>query len=708
MNTVFIDNLIKEAIALLKPENNMNLYKGSNAGSRLLTVLTELADEMIIYKEGAMLCKYQYLLLWRKYTINLEGDLLITAFLVNQSNRHADFINKNTFAWKLVIDHDNQELNSILMQGMVDNHYHLGGSLPTFQCIWIEIMTNELYRKRIENFFSDEKQLLKKAASIRQYFVDFLLKRNGILIEDSMLEGFEKYYEEREFLYHIIRELIQDDSTKILLRSLFYNYLTIKEWFRELVVQCGNNIGEQTFFSTNNNKDILLKWHNNLGQIIRSSINEQIRSSCIKKLEIRIKMQKSPLALYEYIKWLDYQINYSDVRYIICFSRKKNAHSDLQYRDQSKIAEIRKQSKDLNVFLATYPSIAKQIVGIDVCSKESNYKPEVFSEIMIRRGSSINRRLKRMYHTGETYLDILSGLRAVDECICFLGLRAGDRLGHAAPVFENVDEWYNNQGNQITISKEEYLDNMAWLYCNLPQTMQKDEEGEKILEEFQHYFRDLYQNAFEFNTILEFHHKRNIKADFGNTSVFHYFEAWKLRKEKPETIKKVVSENVVDEDKMIVYYIAYSYFYNAEVKNRGYEKINIYITNKMLTLIQMMQDIVQNKIIHKGICIEVCPSSNVLLGNVKKGYSHPLINLFKRMKKDQKQSDICVSINTDDQGIFSTSLISEYSLLVNAFEHEMDNNEDMNSSRDFLYKWINKIRENSIRMCDLYYEEEQL
>jgi len=161
----------------------------------------------------------------------------------------------------------------------------------------------------------------------------------------------------------------------------------------------------------------------------------------------------------------------------------------------------------------------------------------------------------------------------------------------------------------------------------------------------------------------------------------------------------------IGHDEMIAYSIAYCYFYHAEIKNRGSQKINIYITNKLLRLIQIMQNMIQNKISNHEICIEVCPSSNLLMGTVKKGFRHPVINLFERMKTNLKQPNICVSVNTDDQGIFSTSLMSEYSLLANIVETDIDNNAEkgMNYSRDSIYKWINKIRENGIRMFDLGY-----
>ena len=695
MNIEIIEKLISEANILLKPQNDINLYKNNGDSKYFFKVLTELANQLLRYKDERVLCKYKYLLLWRKYTSNLEGDLLVIVFLVNQSIYLPKF--KTEFNWKLVIDHDNEELNYILKKGLADNHYHLGGALPVFQSIWLELIENKCYRNEIENLIQDEQQMLKKAVWIRQYLIEFLIKRNKSLIEDFNLKGLEKYYKERKFLFYIIREIIQDDSIGMQIKNFVYEYLIIKEWFRGFIVQTQDNIGQEYFFTTNDKKTSYLKLHNNLGEIIKTSINEQCLSNYIKILEVRIKMQSSPFQLYTYIKWLNEQIGYSymKIHYIICFSRKINSLDDTHDKkneNQSKIISLEKQIEDLNIFLEKYPNIAKQVVGIDVCSNESNYKPEVFSELMIRKNNKADAKLKRMYHVGEYYSDLLSGLRSIDECISFFKLELGDRLGHAVPIFEDVAEWYNERNKRVLLLKEDYLDNIAWLYCNLPSNIQESKAGKTLLKRFRCLFQELYQNAF---TNAEY----NVKINFEKVNIYHYFESWKLRAQKPETIKRNLFECVYNENTAIIYYIAYCHFYNLEIKSKGQKLVKIYVSDEMITLTQKIQNIIQDKIKNKGIRIELCPSSNIFLGSVKKGYTHPLINVLKKQTNSLSAFDICVSINTDDQGIFTTSLMNEYSLLVNAFENETDNNGDKMYSKEFLYNWIDKIRENSIQMC---------
>ncbi len=46
------------------------------------------------------------------------------------------------FAWKVVIGHNNVQLNHILKRGISENHFHLYGSAPVFHLSWISLMNH--------------------------------------------------------------------------------------------------------------------------------------------------------------------------------------------------------------------------------------------------------------------------------------------------------------------------------------------------------------------------------------------------------------------------------------------------------------------------------------------------------------------------------------------------------------------------------------
>lgn len=58
------------------------------------------------------------------------------------------------------------------------------------------------------------------------------------------------------------------------------------------------------------------------------------------------------------------------------------------------------------------------------------------------------------------------------------------------------------------------------------------------------------------------------------------------------------------------------------------------------------------------------PSSNYLIGTIQKYEAHPILRFNSRyLHEFQKNMSVCVSINTDDQGVFDTLLENEYALM---------------------------------------------
>ena len=77
------------------------------------------------------------------------------------------------------------------------------------------------------------------------------------------------------------------------------------------------------------------------------------------------------------------------------------------------------------------------------------------------------------------------------------------------------------------------------------------------------------------------------------------------------------------------------------------------------SIVEQIQNYMMAIIVKKKIAIESNPSSNVKIGPID-GYNfHPCFRFLS--------NGINVSVNTDDKGIFATSLPNEYSLIANAY-----------------------------------------
>ena len=112
-------------------------------------------------------------------------------------------------------------------------------------------------------------------------------------------------------------------------------------------------------------------------------------------------------------------------------------------------------------------------------------------------------------------------------------------------------------------------------------------------------------------------------------------------------------------------------------------------------LLEKIQEDLLNKIEKKHIAIECNPSSNYKIGEIDRYEQHPILRFFNYgIDTPYSSHNIAVSINTDDQGVFSTSLEREYSLMALAMErNELKGH--TNSPRAVI-DWLDRVREMAI------------
>ena len=138
-----------------------------------------------------------------------------------------------------------------------------------------------------------------------------------------------------------------------------------------------------------------------------------------------------------------------------------------------------------------------------VDGQEIGCRPEVFAVVFRFLAEHVTEevvgaekvpQLKMTYHVGEDFLDVVDGLRAVDEAIYFLNLQCGDRIGHGTVLGIDVKKWYALKQYTIVLPQQDYLDNVVWLYHKLIEYgLQKfDHLKEALLREFDFYFSQVY------------------------------------------------------------------------------------------------------------------------------------------------------------------------------------------------------------------------
>lgn len=440
------------------------------------------------------------------------------------------------------------------------------------------------------------------------------------------------------------------------------------------------------------------------------------------------KIKQKYFYVYHFPKMPD-ELETKDREYFQTYLKCRNS----KYRKQLKrwaisLVEMREKNQQY----------ASRVLGIDACANELVVRPEVFGQAFRYLKEHIPKndylgefqykrplpRLRTTFHVGEDFLDVIYGLRAIDEVITFLGFTHGDRLGHAIALGIDVDEWYRNKMYRVYLSKQELLDNVAWLIKKIREYEIDiiSSSYDKLHNIYNKYYREIYvgNRSSSGRTINNNSEVYEYKTDRNIVSVDTYIDAWKLRGDNPEYyldytfINKETDTELLEnisfwnrcsyikmQNDTLVRELYLRYHYDPIVKSEGYKKTVLKVEGYLIDIIKKVQKELQVELRKRGIGIETNPSSNVLISTFKRYDKHPILNmnnfgLQNRTDNINETTQLFVSINTDDQGVFDTLLENEYALMGIALEKAKNSNGSYKYNQADIYNWLDNIRQMGI------------
>jgi hypothetical protein len=391
-------------------------------------------------------------------------------------------------------------------------------------------------------------------------------------------------------------------------------------------------------------------------------------------------------------------------------------HSELRKK-------VQKQSKAIVELREGYSRSSELIRGIDAASSEFDTRPEVFAQAFRflkdhklkgfynNLKETINEnKLYATFHAGEDFYDLVDGLRTIDEAINYLNLKQGDRLGHALALGINTKDYYDFKERKLMLPKEILLDNIVWLLAKIRKfgiSICRPEVN-RLEKFYDSLFREIYQDNFE----------GSMKNEYYPHTLF--FDSWKLRGDDPflylnnydnidvELIPNVTywercrinyfyPKNSNIRQSKLIKFLYHEYHFNPKVKRSGKKIKQFIITQDYISLVSEVQECYRNAIKKLNIGIECNPTSNYLIGTFDNYAKHPILTFYNlgleiEPKKIKDCPQLFVSINTDDQGIFGTSLENEYALMAIALEKEKDEFGQPKYHPTMIYQWLDNIR----------------
>lgn len=538
---------------------------------------------------------------------------------------------------------------------------------------------------------------------------------------------------ERSLMYGMFKRIYSDcannrDAT------LFYAYLVIKEEFRRQFVQVNKIVGFSNFSDYECRKADFIPYGSIYDTLlVRLAMASLVNNDCGKRyMEVRVtprltssENSKMLASIDDQIAFMNatdnLQIDREQYHYVFHFIKSKDVTLDellpVCPRHTNLRKQIERQARAIRAFRSNGYANAHRLVGIDAANSEIYCRPEIFAQAFryLSPCSPVNGEDKGLddigmtYHVGEDFYDIVDGLRAIDEVLKFMHFRNGCRLGHALVLGTDVTTYYESHEFRINATKQVMLDNIVWLYVNATRLGIFNSAMPYLKELFATYFRQIF-----------------VSGNQAMADIYTYYQSWLLRGDNPECYMCVVSAdntnnlkivcddtylasidswNIValnsddaakearhNDDAMRLYY---RYHYDESVKLIGRKgdvlRIKPSVRKDFMYIVSQVQQALLDKIERNHISIECNPSSNLKIGNFTRYDEHPIFKFYNQgLSTPHPRHDICVSINTDDAGVFATSLEREYSLLVLAMEK--NNGENYVNTPRSIINWIENVR----------------
>lgn len=511
----------------------------------------------------------------------------------------------------------------------------------------------------------------------RGYAFDYAIRQldTRLISPSALVSPYMVHHGERKLLYTFFYNYLGNSKKMRNLAPWIYFYVLVKNKVRREFIQTNQLVGFDNFDEYQKSKsqfkprldkqtirlfeEIAYKYavQTSLGPNLNHHLEARVTPSDIKRL-LGMDYTKSIFGNVEVIP-KEKQNCLTLVAHFI--KTKDKVQNSGMLRQGHSLNQLWKQihmlEQQWNYDLAHSDCHFPQLVGIDAASSEFNCRPEVFAPIF--RYARFRGMSNQTFHAGEDFYDLLDGLRTVDETIFYMRFTLGNRIGHGLALGTPAVKYYKSRHNTIIIPQQILLDNLVWLkYRTKEFNISLSEKVQLFIE--QNYMRLLSLLRYPICDMYTYWQSMLHRGDL------HSFESG-----LSDDIKYTLPEeqrNLSGNVKLCLDH----YLYSKECKEEGNKAITLKLPDSFPVDIQQLQSSMLKQIGKIGIVIECNPSSNLKIGRFSRYDEHPIFNFHPI--DGISHSTLCVSINTDDRGVFATSLCNEYSLIAASLYKQTDNN----------------------------------
>jgi len=350
-------------------------------------------------------------------------------------------------------------------------------------------------------------------------------------------------------------------------------------------------------------------------------------------------------------------------------------HSSLRH-------SLERQARALSRSIRRSPVLQTLVRGVDGAGNELDAPPEVFAPTF-RRVRRILGSGGASFHVGEDYVHLLSGIRAVREAVDYLGLRDGDRVGHAVALGVPPEHWARRVEDRTLMRIEDVLDDAVFALTTLAGGRQRFGDEALLASWAEQYSIEIYDRYIGVATLyaawalrsLDILAVRRLEQSFagasGDLNAFALHIRHCLRSELDEALSseiRLILAAVEESPEAFRVFLAY---HTTEVRRRGARVVEMRSAPNDPKAVSMETlSHLQNEglayLAARGVVIETLPSSNVRIGGYRTVADHHLLRWLGLVPAYEARPRFAVG--TDDPGIFSTNIVAEFAHIHAALE----------------------------------------
>lgn len=496
-------------------------------------------------------------------------------------------------------------------------------------------------------------------------------------------------------------------------QNFFYAYLLIKNKVRNELIQNNKIVGFRNFSNYERQKTLFLDEKEDFKKLVEPlALGQYFDAGRNRYIEPRITPKKSSVELHKYIEKLDKRIqNYSSAtqssyHYVLHFIKKDDNdvlnNSPINPRHNSLRDDVKQQAMAIDEFRSCSP-LKKRVVGVDAANSEIFARPEVFAQAFrflrnhkntVPLGEQVNQ-LGITYHVGEDFLSPLDGLRAVDEVLRFIPVDKDDRLGHALVLGINAVQYLIKCHHTLLLPKQVVIDDLVWCFVKMA--------GNTAFNSFKGTFENEFYKVF------------NEVYGKGSMTIQDYYDSWLLRGDNPGRYESYATSGIdnsvhladwdvfdFNDDEKVndarknnrAAELYYRYHFDVSVRELGKEVMEIRYPKGFSAVIAVLQENLIKELSKRKIAIETNPTSNLRIGGFERYCDLPVMILHPA--NVSTSPILSVSVNTDDRGVFATSLEREFSLLACALSKGNPEPGGNGMPLDKITSWLNELRNNAL------------